>query len=86
MLTGNTWLNKTMPSRVQQLRGPNFDPRTPSSGHFTYYLLLSTLCHRVLCHMTPRGLPTDPHPPLLVHVVIECPLKILATICYIKPK
>ena len=33
--------------------------------------------------MTPRGLPTDPHPPLLVHVVIECPHKMLATICYI---
>ena len=29
------------------------------------------------CHVTKRGLSTDPFPPLLVHVVIiECPLSV----------
>ena len=27
-----------------------------------------------LCHVTKRGLSTDPLPPLLVHIVIEWPL------------
>ena len=49
---------------------PNFDPHPPRADkivHFTYYLV-STLCH--LTHVDFLL----PLPPLLVHVVIECPL------------
>ena len=46
----------------------NFDPLTPrvnKHGHFTYTIY--SLSH------DPRGLSTDPLPPFLVHIVIECP-------------
>ena len=47
----------------------NFDPLPPSSVQtWTFYILFT------LCHMTPRGLSIDPLPPLLVDVLIECPL------------
>ena len=50
---------------IQQPRGPNFDslastPGVDKHGHFIYYY-----------HVTPQGLPTDPLPPLFVHVVID---------------
>ena len=45
---------------------PNFDP-LPSSSR-TFYILST------LCHVTPLELSTDPFPPLVAHVVIECPL------------
>ena len=58
---------------IQQLRGPNFtqfwSPTLPewtivdNCGHFTWY--------RLFVYVTKRGFSTDPHPPLLVHVVIE---------------
>ena len=50
---------------IQQLRGSNFTqfwPRPTSSGQKWTF---------TLCHVTPRGHSTDPHPSLLVHVVIE---------------
>ena len=47
---------------------PNFDPPTPSSGQKWTFYILSTVCN-----VTPLGISTDPHPPPLVHVVIECP-------------
>ena len=47
---------------------PNFDPHTLSSGQkFTFYIL-STLCHVTSWTFY------WPLPPLLVYVVIECPL------------
>ena len=71
-------LLKTKLCLIVQLRGafnnyvnqilPNFDPLPPSSGQKWSFDVLSTLCH-----VTPCGLSTDPHPPLLVHIVIECP-------------
>ena len=49
---------------IQQLREPNFilgfDPPTPSSGHFTYYLLI--------VHVTKSELSTDHLP------TFSCPL------------
>ena len=53
---------------IQQLRGPiltTSPPRVDNCGHFTYYL--------TFVHVTKRGLSNDPS--LLVHVVIEWPLK-----------
>ena len=47
---------------------PNFDPQPSSGQKWTIYILTT------LCHVNPCGLSTDPNPPLLVHVVIECPL------------
>ena len=48
---------------------PILTPPPPSSGQKWMFYILSTLCH-----VTPCGLSADPQPPLLVHVVIECPL------------
>ena len=46
---------------IQQLRGPNFTqfwPFPPSSGQLWTFHMIPTLCH-----MTKRGLSTDPLPP-----------------------
>ena len=47
---------------------PILTPPSPLRGQKLTFHLLSTLCH-----VSPCGLSTDPHRPLLVHVVIECP-------------
>ena len=53
-------------------------PWVDKNGHFIN--VLSTLCH-----VTHRLLSTDPHPPLLVHVVIGWPLMEVQK-CYFCPK
>ena len=58
---------RTLGSRDQIL--PNFEPSPLLNGQTLTFYILSTLRH-----VTPRGLSTDPSPPLLVHVFIECPL------------
>ena len=44
---------------------------TPLILEWTKIDILPTFCH---VQRDPRGFFTDPHPPLLLHVVSECPL------------
>ena len=61
---------------IQQLRGPNFTrfwPPPPSRGQKWTFYIPSTLC-------------SDPNPPILVHVIIECPHIALNTRCCCNPE
>ena len=49
---------------------PIFDPLPPLNGQLLTFYMIPT--HR---HVTKYELSTDPSPPLLVHLVIEWPLK-----------